>query len=403
MDSESPTISYALVDPSSEPVIAGLRRSAWIKIGIVTVLFLGIFWPNLRRIWNKTNPISGDPNWQHGILVPLVGLYYLYINREELLKAQVKASWTGLVILVLGLGLSMYSIYPLQNDFFWDVGMVVTLFGATLLLCGWQVMRLAWFPIIFLCFAIPWPGLFYSKVAWPLQELAAQSAVKVLQYTGVDAGRAGSKIFFLGRNEQLRTLNVAEACAGLRSLMTFMSVGTAVAFLSARPMWQRAVITISALPIAIFCNVMRVAGQGLIDYYWRQDFAHGFAHTFVGLVMLIPAFFMILMVTWLLDHMFLDEASEEEKAKLANVSKKKIIVAGAVAPRHRASVVMATSGGMAKPMLAVPPPPAAGLRVRTAAMYPPPSEPLPHSTSQSTINESFRGGGSGNGSKPESA
>jgi exosortase len=136
--------------------------------------------------------------------------------------------------------------------------------------------------------------------------------VFTLQVTGVDAMRSGTKIIMGNAmaGQEVRTLNVAEACAGLRSLMTFISVAAAVAFLSSRPLWQKLIITISAVPIAIFCNVMRVSGQGLLDHYVSKEISEGFAHQFVGLAMLIPAFFLILLVGWALDKMFVEEVSE---------------------------------------------------------------------------------------------
>jgi exosortase len=173
-------------------------------------------------------------------------------------------------------------------------------------------MRVAWFPIAFLVCALPWPGLVYSKVAGPLQELAATVAVETLKITGVAAERVGTKIFIdKGMGVPPRTLNVAEACAGMRSLMTFISVAAAIAFLSSRPLWQKIVITLSAVPIAIFCNVMRVAGQGLLDHYISQQLSESFAHQFVGMVMLVPAFFLILLVGWLLDQLFIEEVEKD--------------------------------------------------------------------------------------------
>jgi exosortase/archaeosortase family protein len=171
-------------------------------------------------------------------------------------------------------------------------------------------MKLAWFPIAYLICGIPWPALVYSYVASPLQTFAARVAVKTLQFTGVTAYRTGTKINMGGVTEELRTLNVAEACAGLRSLMTFITVGVAIAFLSARPLWQKLIITVSAIPIAIFCNVVRVAGQGLLDHYVSRQLSESFAHQFVGLVMLVPAFFMILAVGWILDQIFVEEADD---------------------------------------------------------------------------------------------
>jgi exosortase/archaeosortase family protein len=134
----------------------------------------------------------------------------------------------------------------------------------------------------------------------------------VLQVAQVTAYAGGTKIVIFGHNGAQRTLNVAEACAGLRSLMTFVSVGAALAFLlwAFRPLWQKLLITASAIPIAIFCNVMRVSGQGLLDRYVSQELSESFAHQFVGLIMMIPAFFLLLGVGWLLDRVLLQEVDD---------------------------------------------------------------------------------------------
>jgi exosortase len=291
-----------------DPIVAGVRRSTWIKVGILTFLFCCVFWPNLRRLWEKTNPFYGEPNWGHSTIVPLIGLYYLYVNRDSLTAAPRRMSWAGLGFLLGGLLLFAYGIYPGQNDFVKDFGMVVTLFGMVLMMCGWAVMKIAWFPIVFLVCGIPWPGLVYGEVAGPLQRLAANVAVDVLEMTGVPANVGGTKINIDPGTDKQRTLNVAEACAGLRSLMTFISVAGAVAFLSSRALWQKIIIVFSAVPIAIFCNVMRVSGQGLLDHYVSQQLSESFAHQFVGLIMLLPAFLLILAVGWALDQIFFEEA-----------------------------------------------------------------------------------------------
>jgi len=299
-------------EPARQPsgaqrTYGGLTVFAWTKIGLLAVLTIVLFRFNLLRLWLKTNPISGEPNWGHACLVPLVGLYYLYLNREELLKAKVRPSWWGLPILLGGILLFAYGIWPGQNDFLKDAGMVVAIFGLVLQVTGWQVMRVAWFPIVFLFCALPWPALVYTMVASPLQELAASVSVFVLKATGVIAQHLGTKIY-IGEGDTRRTLNVAEACAGLRSLMTFITIGGAISFLSNRVMWQRLLITVSAVPIAIFCNVLRVAGQGLLDHYVSHKLSESFAHQFVGMIMLIPAFFLLLLMGWVLDHLFVEEA-----------------------------------------------------------------------------------------------
>jgi exosortase len=289
----------------------GITQAGWVQIAVIATLMILLFWPNLRRLWDKTNPFYGEPNWGHAICVPVIGLYYLYLHRQTLRASAVRTSWSGLVVCIAGILFFGYGIWPGQNDFAKDLGMVICLFGVVLLLCGWELMRVAWFPIVFLICALPWPSLIYSRVAEPLQGLAASVAVDVLRFTGVQALNSGTKIL-MEHGESVRTLNVAEACAGMRSLMTFVSIAAAVAFLSARPLWQKLLIVVSAVPIAIFCNVMRVAGQGLLDHYVSTGWSDGFAHSFAGVVMLIPALFLILLVAYILDNLFIEAVDDKD-------------------------------------------------------------------------------------------
>jgi exosortase len=407
----APSVNTPLeLNDLSEKRWMGLTASAWIQIAVVAALFAALFWPNLRRLWDKTNPFTGEANWGHAIGIPIIGLYFLYVNREKLwtpdepaklsplwqtlqlwglgvvvlfmplvlVKLVVpglfkrwamvtaalaaadlawcyfgrnskmvawvsdhSAGWFGVAVMLFGIAMFGYGIYPGQNDFVKDFGMVITLFGIVLALTGWGVMHTAWFPIVFLVCAIPWPGLMYSRIAGPLQQLAANVAVRTLELTGVEASANGTKILISGNGGAIRTLNVAEACAGLRSLMTFISVGAAVAFLSHRPLWEKILITVSAIPIAIFCNVMRVSGQGLLDHYVSQQLSENFAHQFVGMIMLIPAFLLILLIGWLLDRIFVEEADQRREAP--RMIRRAVAVAPVMVAPRPASVLRSTA------------------------------------------------------------
>jgi exosortase len=418
-------VDYTTLLPGEEaekPLLGGLTASAWVKILVVTGLLVALFRFSLARLWLKTNPFTGSADWGHTTIIPLIGLYYLYLNRDRLLAAKVKpilfegftrtrlmiaggatvvglllalgtklvvdvgasepASFVvmfgiaigvlGVLVLLLGWGLGnllfgllvfAIGIYPVQNDWLTDYGMVHTIFGTVLTLCGWDVMRVVWFPIAFLVCGLPWPGLVYSKIALPLQHLAANVAVKMLNFTGIDAMGSGTKIYFTGSKE-IRALNVAEACAGMRSLMTFISVGAAVAFLSNRAFWQKVVITASAIPIAIFCNVMRVTGQAYLDRLAGEQWSESFAHQFVGLVMLIPAFLLILLVAWVIDHVFLEEVDDKAKYKVAAAKRAVVIPAavsgGGVAKTQTAQTASPAAAGLAAAptMTTTTPPPA---------------------------------------------
>ncbi len=359
------------------PKTSNANAIFWLKVALIVGAFVALYWNNLSRLWDKTNLITGDRNWFHAMTIPFVGAYFLLLHRDELSSTPVEPllgdrftlkrflsvavaaliggamyvlspyvmpevdstislsaiaqnlglgvlifaglalllDW-GLGTLVAGLLLTAYGIWPGQNDFVWDVGMVVTLFGVVLTLCGWKIMRIAWFPIVFLLCAIPWPPLVYSQIAMPLQKIAAVASVTLMNVLGVDASHGGSKIFMpqydpvTGRQIADRALNVAEACAGLVSLMTFISIAGAVAFLSSRALWQKLVIVASAVPIAIFCNVLRVAGVGMLDKYAGREWSEGFAHQFAGMVLLLPAFFLIMLVCWIVDQLVIEEADE---------------------------------------------------------------------------------------------
>lgn len=386
MQSAAQTTSALPVSPSSggRVVIPG-----WVQVAIVAIAFCWLYSENLQRLWIKTNLITGDRNWSHSMMIPLIGIYYLLLHRDELRQTPVRPLlgdrftkarfisvalaaagglvmwiaapyvvppmdstiqpsaivsnlglgvlvWSGLALvldwglgtLIAGLLLSAYGIWPGQNDFVWDVGMIVTLFGIVLTLCGWQVMRIAWFPILFLLCALPWPPLVYSAIALPLQKIAAVGSVLIMNILGVEASHGGSKIFIsqydpeTGRQMQDRALNVAEACAGLVSLMTFISISAAIAFLSSRAMWQKLIITAAAVPIAILCNVIRVAGVGILDKYGGREWSDGFAHAFAGMVLLLPGFFMIMLVCWVVDQLVIEEADDDTGPRTAPAASK---------------------------------------------------------------------------------
>ncbi len=413
-----------------------MSAQSWGRLVTIVTLFSLVFWPNLRRLWEKTNPFTGEANWQHAICVPIIGLYYLYVHREDIAAAGPRQFlWSsptrrtrlgfglgmiifavvcvlasnfihgsmmvetmvtaiegmgilGLLVLLMdwslavtffGIGVYVYGIYPGQNDYLKDIGMIVTLFGIVLMMDGPAVMKIAWFPIVFLICAIPWPGLVYSWIASPLQVLAASVAVMVLKITGVNALTSGTKIIIFGNTvASTRMLNVAEAPApGMRSLMTFITVGGAVGFLSDRPLWQKITITVSAVPIAIFCNVMRVSGQGLLDHYVSTKLSESFAHQFVGMIMLIPAFFMILMVGYVLDKLFIEEVDEDAEPAPAGVVTIPHIQPTVVTPVAAAPTPAPVAAPKApKPAAILEPAKVAAIPARPAAI-PPAAKPLP--------------------------
>jgi exosortase len=106
-------------------------------------------------------------------------------------------------------------------------------------------------------------------------------------------------------------LNVAEACSGMRLLMTFVALGVAMAWLEYRPALHRAILLLSTAPIAIFCNVLRVLLTGLIHIYVGPDYASGTLHNFLGLVMLGVAFGLYGLLAWIMNRLYVDDREQE--------------------------------------------------------------------------------------------
>jgi exosortase len=288
--------------------VLDLRPTHWIIAfqALILVLALGaLFRLNLLRLWQIINPVSGDPAWGHAVFVPLVSLAYLLHRRAALRAITPRPARAGVGVLLGGIaifayGIGMDVVFPGRCDAVQDVGMVVTFYGVVLALFGWGVGRLAIFPIAYLLCAIPWPPSLFEMTTGPLRHLAATLAVGLLRFTPLNVEQAGNTIHVVAMSGPDRVLDVADACAGMRSLVLFIAVGLAVAFLPERRLWKSIVIALSAVPIAIACNVMRIAGEALLDHYVSRTWSEGFYHAFAGVVLLAPGFVLFLLLGWML-------------------------------------------------------------------------------------------------------
>jgi exosortase len=212
----------------------------------------------------------------------------------------------GLLILVIGIANYIYWIYPGRNDMLQGYSVVLSLFGMLLMVLGPARMKTLWFPVLFLVFAVKIADRQWEQIAWQLQWIASHAAGVVLNalgfITGVHVDVTGSTIEMYKGVTELGKLNVAEACAGLRMLMAFMSLGVAMAFLFERPWWQRLVMVGMTVPIALLVNIGRVTILGLL-YPIDKDLASGDFHTLVGLLMLIPAGLLFMGLGWVMDQL----------------------------------------------------------------------------------------------------
>lgn len=233
-----------------------------------------------------------DENYSHGFLVPVISAYLLWARRDELAEAAAEAKGSLLGLLMCLGSLAQLIVGRAGAEFFLQrSSLVLLLFGAVLWLWGWPMFRVTWFPLAFLFFMVPIPYLIYDSIAFPLKLLAARVATDSLFLLGVPVFREGNIIHLASQ-----TLEVADACSGIRSLVSLLALGVVYAYFTESSRWKRAVIVLSTIPIAIVANALRVTGTGILTHYVSPKAAEGFFHTFSGWLVFVVAFVLLFSV-----------------------------------------------------------------------------------------------------------
>ncbi len=281
-----------------------------IKIGVLALLWTVLHAQQIRWLFLKW----GQENWQHGYAIPLFSLYLLYSRRDELLAICRRTFWPALPAMALCFAGQMIAVYWVHNDWLRGLCMIGMLFNMVLFLAGPKMIRITWLPILFLIFSLPLPGRLYTSLSLPMQNLAARGAVLTLRLFQVNITNSASTLELVSRSGQLRELAVAEACNGMKLLTAFMAIGVAAAYLDVRPMWHRLILVAAAMPIALFCNIIRVALTCWMTYIDKAELGQGLMHTITGLVMLLPAFGMLWGLGWILKKLVVEEDVEEPAA-----------------------------------------------------------------------------------------
>ena len=320
-----------------------IRPKGWLLILALGALFVTFHWHFIYRMYKIATHEWGG-NWSHALIVPLISGYFVYQNAHRLAQTPARVYWPGLVVLFGGMFSFAWGIYPGRNDMLQGYSMILALLGLVLFLLGPKMMRVLWFPILYLGLAVKISDRYWEQIAWYLQLVAARSSTVLLQLIGIDTSVEGSTIeLMFMRNGQWLTekLNVAEACSGLRMLMAFIALGAAMAYLVERPWWHRLLMLGLTVPIAVMVNVGRVTTLGLLTIY-KKELASGDFHVFVGILMLIPAAGLFWLVGWILDHIIIrgeDESPQRQASehRAANTSRV-TVMAGPDIKRRQTSI-----------------------------------------------------------------
>jgi exosortase len=253
--------------------------------GVLVYLYL----PLLRGLVHQWRT---DPNYSHGFLVPVVSAYLVWERRDALARAVRRPSAWGYLVLVTGLAMLVAGElaafgYPGR------LSLPVVLAGLVLLLGGPALLRVLAFPLAYLLFMLPLPVPLFTAIAFPLQLLAASVASAVLDLAGVPVFREGNIIHLA-----YTRLEVVEACSGIRSLISLGALAVVFAYFTQRGWWRQAVVVLSAIPIALATNALRIAVTGVLAHRIGLAAAMGFYHTFSGWLIFVLALGVLVTEGW---------------------------------------------------------------------------------------------------------
>jgi exosortase len=227
---------------------------------------------------------STDDNYSHGFLIVPIALYLAWERRHVLMRLPLAPSLSGLLVVMASLAVLAAGTLGVEL-FLTRVSMIGVLAGAIVFLCGWAHLRALIFPVAFLILMVPLPAIIFNKITFPLQMLASQAGEYGIAALNIPVLREGN-IIELAHTK----LEVVEACSGIRSLVSLLTLGIVYAYFIDQRATVRWAISLSAIPVAIVSNAMRITGTGVAAHYWGPEAAEGFFHSFSGWAVFIVAF-----------------------------------------------------------------------------------------------------------------
>jgi exosortase len=248
------------------------------------VLLCGVVWVYGGVLSSLVRQWAHDDNYSHGFLIIPLAVYCAWERRALLAQAKPRPHAAGLVLILASLFVFTAGVLAAEL-FLTRISMIGVVIGAVLFVWGREHVRHLAFPLALLPLMVPLPKIVFNQIAFPLQLLASRVGEAAVAAAGIPVLREGN-ILELPNT----TLAVAEACSGIRSLISLITLAIALAYFTERSLGRRLLIVLSAVPIAILANAARVAGTGLSSQWLGPRAAEGFFHGFSGWLMFIAAF-----------------------------------------------------------------------------------------------------------------
>lgn len=270
------------VEPNLE-----LSRRVWVPTVVLGVLLFALYY---RVVIKLVSDWYNIPDYSHGLLIPFFVLYLVWDKRATFLATPVKPSWGGIGLILAGIFLLLVGVFG-ADLFLSRISFLILMAGIIVLLLGRKMLRESIF-LFFVCLlAIPLPVLVMNHITFPLQLMASKLASGLLPLAGVPVLREGNVIQLPAMQ-----LEVAEACSGIRSLMSLFTVAIIYGYFLEKGMARRTVLALASIPIAVAANALRIFGTGLCVQYWDPDKAQGFFHEFSGFLVFLVSLSLLYMV-----------------------------------------------------------------------------------------------------------
>lgn len=268
----------------------------WLQLAILTVL---VGWLYSSIILSLTKQWLSDPDFSYGMLVPSFSFFVLWRKRAAVTQSPRKPSSTGLVLVVLALTVLVTGVLGAEL-FLSRISLLLLIGGIYVFFEGRARFRIILFPWLFLFLMVPLPAIVLNQITFPLQLFASKIAAFTLAAFNVPVLREGNIVQL-----PAMTLDVAEACSGIRSLLSLTILSIIYGYFTERRFSIRALLALASIPIAVLVNSLRIVGTGLLVHYCDPDRALGFFHTFAGWLVFLLSVVMLfvihqaLQLTWL--------------------------------------------------------------------------------------------------------
>ena len=269
------------------PAAEKKNAAAWFATVSLSILVVILYAPvlgSLGRQW------LDDPNYGHGIFVPIFAAYVLWRERDRWSALPVRGNNFGLMIMLFAIAL--LALGTLGAELFTArLSLVILICGIVVFMTGYRVLRSIAFPVGYLVLMIPLPAMVYYQMTLPLQLLASRLGASGLVALDIHTIREGNLLILPNC-----TLNVVEACSGIRSLLSLLAAVVAFGYLVEPRFWKRCALAFATIPIAIATNGLRLATTGVLSFYFRPAVDSDVVHLSLGLAFFSMAFLSVVLI-----------------------------------------------------------------------------------------------------------